>query len=968
MRKTADTSKGLRAGSDADAGAGAGAGAASAPAWSAPTRVTAAAVAMLLAMSLVPFAGCAPASVDEGAAKGDAPAQGPMGVSDDAGGKADVSVVDYSPSSYLAPQQKWVSFDDGSSVLSVGEAQVHANADAQRITVKVEGATLASEVKPSDIELTGGLAEWQVGSVERVSDTELAVDVQRPAGVSPFGNGASIAGVGLRAACVSPDEIDTSALDEQMEKASDPDAFAEQANSADEPAVPEGATVEEEDFVIEEEGEGVDPVEAALAEFDVEVVCTVSVPFVVPFMAVDVADTELREGEVAYRLVAADFVFPENLSVDDFSIELADAAPAGASVPELKSVKRLGDFEIEAVVTGDALAQESALDYAAIVLFAQANETGGDVAGSLVVPEAWVDARVTSGSDADVVTIDATLRNSDADLTAENVTVNAIAADGSVQRIDGVSVAQDGDGSATIEVSREAVESQGNVVAIGVDVGAVSHASGGEADPTPYVVAMAPASGSASQAMGSASAAASVASSFAGPTLAWADEAAGAAAASGASSLLSRIDLAGTAFSATKSMLGSLAGAAWSKARTTILADTFLGDRSNVDIYNKVVEMSKQMSDLSVHLKQLNDEVTANYCATIVNDANMIMSNVQSDYSLLLGLYGNVLGAKDDAARAVAIDAIMTTKRSAVDALIKDLNALYTKLTCADAKTGAGLITVYDNMAAKSYNWAGDAAAPRTAYRSALGDVWGTCTALLYVVCGADAYKAEYEPALNALQDKTVKVNALISSSDIPATEYQRSYEATVKKADGSSATETRTAYYCYTTGEWYRVYKGSDSPDGWTKAFFSTRKHGKLYDYRATNPFTTWDSALGKNQVWGSLYMDSSQAAQLVTRSTATRSLQAELRSFAGDVPKYFVVGSRFDMTAGKMWHNNNDWYFDTYEETASNEASAHRPDMLHFNGDSYQKTFGKRLKEAMDITPLDELFVLEKVKVKAS
>ena len=112
---------------------------------------------------------------------------------------------------------------------------------------------------------------------------------------------------------------------------------------------------------------------------------------------------------------------------------------------------------------------------------------------------------------------------------------------------------------------------------------------------------------------------------------------------------------------------------------------------------------------------------------------------------LIGGLYKQVIAADgDEAATAGAIDNLMGAKKTTVDNLIVDMGELYNAIKVADASTGASLIKVYDNMAALSYNWGAAAAPARQSYRDTISEVWVGCATMLYVICGADAYKDEY--------------------------------------------------------------------------------------------------------------------------------------------------------------------------------------------------------------------------------
>ncbi len=344
----------------------------------------------LLCTAMIPFAGCAS---DQPSAPEPAAKDKPVGAAEDPGGSAQARTVDYDPSGYLKPEEKWASFEDGSLALDIVETHVFGNAAKQSLTVKLEGgAQLTGDVSVGDVTLTGGLSAWKPTSIEVASPTEFTVVAELAEGQTPSAVTA-VARVEIAAACVTLPAPDTSEIDAHMDEmiASDPDAGACRghrarrlrgcgASTSQTQPQPVANSLVSMAYADEPDVADASPYEAAI-------------PFVHPSMQVDVNDTAVADGKTTYRIVSCEFSFPETISADDFSIKLADGAPEGIAAPALESVKRLGDFEIEVVVADDASAASSPCDWAALHLDAQASGTGGEVACPLTLPDAWIDSR-----------------------------------------------------------------------------------------------------------------------------------------------------------------------------------------------------------------------------------------------------------------------------------------------------------------------------------------------------------------------------------------------------------------------------------------------------------------------------------------------------------------------------------------------------------------------------------------------
>lgn len=953
--------------------------------WS--VRIGTTVLSALLVFSFIPLVACSSSETTEAEGSGSAASDpellesAPRSASEDLGGSAQAATVDYDTSTYVSPEEKWEPVDDGSAVLDVVEPYVNENAASQTLTVKAEGgARFADTVSVDAVTATGGMAQWPVVSVSRLSDTEISIDLARPESVSDASMAASSAGLSIAAACVevptessSEDDAAIQEVREKLEASSEEDGgtfLSESDESVDFSALEDGATYD------------------------------VSVPFVHPSLLVDVADTQTGQSSTAYRIVASEFAFPAYVSPDDFSVHLSESAPADAVAPVVQDVTRVNDFELDVVVSSDASVQGGALDYAALTMSAASSGTGGEVCCPLVLPDAWVDAEVTAfdgdsvedlaanseeeavageedvsegGDFFDTVTVSTVLHNADASVE-ENTTVSVLAADGTYKEVKAVQTQVNSDsvdrtfnvqdlrdaayGDADVQpqandasagegledemaLARSAAES--DMVVLSVDAPAVASAYGGiEQDPHPEVMFVA----LKSAAMPRTPLAASAAS------LSVAPEASNSSVVSGL-------------FDKAKGMLGPLASVAWGTARTTFLADTMLGDRSNVDIYNKIVELQTQMSDLSIRLDQLSDRETAHYNANVVNEANKIISRVQSECTLISGMYQEIVAIEDDKERSARIDALMKSSSYTVDSLIVDMGVLYGCIKVADASSGAGLIDVYDSMAMKSYNWGAGAAAPRQQYRDTLSEVWANCTMMLYVVCGDDAYKAKYQNSLTDLQNKTSDIDAIVNARAIDSSAYQKS-SYSLKGNNEFVNPSGVDAYLCYTTNEWYVPLTGSASKYKWDSVWTKFKKRGHTQDRISTCPFILWNTDKTVPS-WESLYVGKAQMDLLYARSPRTRSLQDELRVFvASDVPAHLLTSVSFDCSKQSRWKDarHNDWYFWSYDETSSSTQSKYVEKTQMFGGVMDWPGFKKTTtNESMRIEP-NQLMVLAKTK----
>ncbi|WP_417753731.1 hypothetical protein [Slackia sp.] len=97
-------------------------------------RVGAGVLSALLVFSFIPLTGCSSTDTSESENSGSTAVdsemldRAPRSASEDIGGSAQAATVDYDTSTYVSPEEKWESADDGSVVLDVVEPYVNENA------------------------------------------------------------------------------------------------------------------------------------------------------------------------------------------------------------------------------------------------------------------------------------------------------------------------------------------------------------------------------------------------------------------------------------------------------------------------------------------------------------------------------------------------------------------------------------------------------------------------------------------------------------------------------------------------------------------------------------------------------------------------------------------------------------------------------------------------------------------------
>ncbi len=648
------------------------------------------------------------------------------------------------------------------------------------------GAELSGDVAVEDVALTGGLSAWKPVSVAVASPTELTVAAELGGEEEPS-TVAAVAGIEIASACIALPEVDTADIDAQIEEmiASNPDeelieGFEDESEadvgtaSAQAQSQPVANNLVTMAYADESDAADASPYEAFI-------------PYVHPGMQIDVADTVAGDGKTTYRIVACEFTFPGNISASDLAIELASTAPAGSSAPAPESVKRLGDFEIEVVVADDASKIGSICDYAALRLSEQASGTGGMVSCALTLPDVWVDVEVTeindapaaqfikenagdegetgSSSEASSVTGSSGAASSDSTPEVQTVTVNAmvhntdggaddlkvgvLGGDGAYREVTDAVVEELEDGSVDVTVNTDALAnlagtdkqaSDSSAASEGAEAGSTFSTAGveedsliisaGEFDATttanPATFKMIPLSQLIHE----------PAVAVIGVNLALQGAYLTTSAIEETPVANSGFDFVELAKGGAKSLLSGIAGNAWSYVRSTWLLNTPLGehtinqlyneivkmqtDLSNMaaalddlsskesahynasivnatplgehtinQLYNEIVKMQTDLSNMAAALDDLSSKESAHYNASIVNAANAKIARIQSEYSLIGGLYKQVIAADgNEAATAAAIDNLMGAKKTTVDNLIVDMGELYNTIKVADASTG----------------------------------------------------------------------------------------------------------------------------------------------------------------------------------------------------------------------------------------------------------------------------------------
>ncbi len=927
------------------------------------------ALAAALAFSFIPIAGCSRAEEGEQAAEAPA-AAGPTSASEDPGGSANARTVDYDTSTYLAPETKWADFEDGSNVLDIVQTHLNANAQTQTLDIVLEQpGAFAAEISPADIELSSGIAAWNVDSVSRTSDTTIEVVVSNSGQNAAESAGAAIAGVCVKARALDLQEPDMTAENEAM---------LEEYRKAEESG-------ELADDVREEQTVTEAALEAEAEALEENSFYEAHLPFVHPSLLLDVEDTEANDDATVYRIIANEFTFPETIAATDFSLVVnSDELAVGSddSVPEIVGVERLGDFEINVTVSADATAPASALAGASLVLAGDASGTGGDVAGSISLPTVWIDAEIAQlngpsaaeaiaggdgakpassapgkqegqgdresslEGDLSSVVVDICLHNAQEAADADELQIKVLAADGSQKNVSSAktSVSEDGVLSVELDVNEleqlagadeqdQAADSDQTTEAIEeatifVDLPTVDAAYGGQKDPE----------------------VASVSVPLTARSIA----------ALSVSSPMS-VEVSEVAAFAGKELLSILASEGWSLARNFLFEGTNLAEISNGQLLSEIESMQSQINELSTTLDTLASKETGHYYANIVNNANRVIARVQAQYAVIAGPYEAAVKLKGEE-RETALAQIVTNNKSTIDSLLVDMGELYTIITKADAASNMGLVGVYDSMAANAYNWAAAAAPSRQAYRDSIAQVWSSCVVALYALLGTPEYEQAKSGSLALLQQQSKAVDTALSGQEISENSHTRA-AGTFKLANGNSFVKaTGAAYYCYTTNEWYTFCKGSDSSKKWDSAFFKAKKHGKFFDYDASMPFISWHN----NKIvpsWESLYMGTSQAKLLLGRSPENRSLQQEIRMFNGTQAKNLITSASFNMASSDYPKNLNVWSCDTFAESTASTRSTFTSGVAHFDGYISKPLFKKSSKKTNSSTEVADMFVIAKV-----
>lgn len=272
-----------------------------------------------------------------------------------------------------------------------------------------------------------------------------------------------------------------------------------------------------------------------------------------------------------------------------------------------------------------------------------------------------------------------------------------------------------------------------------------------------------------------------------------------------------------------------------------------------------------------------------------------------------------------------------------------------------------GLIDVYDGMAASAYNWKAAAAGVRTQYRKAVGDAWGSGSAVLLSLLGTPSYSASYGGVLANLQSDTKMVSKAIDSGKDDLNSHTVEAGAYELVSKNGLVKPTGKAYFCYTTNEWYTFCTGSMSTVKWDRAFAKSKKRGRVFDYDADMPFIAWhnDSTSPK---WESVYMSTTGAKSLVARSAGNRSLHSEIAMFHPDMPRYILTSVSLDLKPAAQPKNNNIWRSDTFERT-SDSVTELKENMIHFDGHIKSWAFKKSEKVSVSSTEPGDMAVIAKV-----
>ncbi len=725
-------------------------------------------------------------------------------------------------------------------------------------------------------------------------------------------------------------------------------------------------------------GEG----DAAAAGYEVSAV------FANPALSVDFTNSKLDGAKFTAALQASDFVLSNTIGTGSFTLEGAEGCTLSAA--SFKSERELS-VEIALPHDGDT----AALDDATLTLKADANETQGDVACAIAVPDAWLDLDYDYADEAaGTTTFTAALRDATGELSAGNVTVEVNGSE-----VSPTSVAPGSDGIYSIVLKSADAPAGATIV---VSASGARDVLGRDAETLQAAALVG--SGEESREF--------------------------------LDDLVDDLMLPNIAGALGKKALFALAEYGWKQFYTSVTAadhSSSLYEVSNNEIFSEVVQIHDQVTDLSYEMKALSTTVRAGQKAALVTDAERVVARIRTQYTLLKDEVEAICEDTDGSRRAQKLSDFAVKEKATLDELATNMGELYTIICKADSATSHDLVAVYDEMMALSYNWGTQTYRYRQSFRGSLACVWTNAAYVLRLAYGAQTEAAEAGTSgslgskrsyLDELDAQSKEVNAIVNERhkiDIGCArsgggwgtlyEYSRYDDyrfqdwideintfvddpqekaEALARAEGTrdmvaalKAANTGSGplvLYCNTTGTWARGLRGSDTADKWDKGFVSytgswwkksVKAHlaspFRAYTYDQLNERHVVDEHLHFKPAtsWDSSYFNTAQANAMLSRLADGTTLKAELEDVGLTTAKYLVTSERFDNTE-RFFYDNNDWYFDSFETAkATNKNKAFTKEKQHYDA-SKREAVVVGVKHVNWMTSASDMFVLQKTTVK--
>ena len=480
----------------------------------------------------------------------------------------------------------------------------------------------------------------------------------------------------------------------------------------------------------------------------------------------------------------------------------------------------------------------SALDGAKLVLKADANETQANVVCPLEVLDPWLDLQFDyANNDAKTAAFTAQLHNSQCDLASSNLKLNVNGND-----VEPTSVRDNGDNTYSICIDSTSVVDGAIVTA---QVSGVKDNIGNEVEVSPVATPVQLSEQTRN-----------------------------------AEEIGLDIDYSSLFSSVAQKGLASLASLGWEKFYTSVLDpqyNTGLYQVGNNAVLSQIINVEDKITDLSNDIKALRNDVLKGDNATIINNANALISEIKTQETQLCDQVKAVYNESDPTARKAAARRFVKNDKGIIDDLATNLGKLYDLVKCPDASSGNDLISVYDELMSLSYNWGTQTLSHKQSFKNNLAYVWtsGAQMVSLGYATLTELKKENEETGLDKttylgnLDTQTKDLNDCIyTKHTISLKDYRRGgdwgeysefanytdqeidawasesidnlfdlggysldeIEDEIKKIDETKqyiyllkslgAGQSPLTLYCNTTGTWVQTLNGADTTNKWDKAF----------------------------------------------------------------------------------------------------------------------------------------------------